>query len=62
LPQEHTLFEDLTVIENLLIFLEFFEEGRESALARAEELLSDFGLYELRNQRQEIFPAVKREG
>jgi lipopolysaccharide export system ATP-binding protein len=51
LPQEHTLFEDLTVIENLLIFLEFFEEGKESALARAEELLSDFGLYELRNQR-----------
>lgn len=51
LPQEHTLFEDLTVIENLLIFLEFFEEGKESALARAEELLSDFGLYELRNQK-----------
>jgi ABC-type (unclassified) transport system, ATPase component len=51
LPQEHTLFEDLTVIENLLIFLEFFEESKESALARAEELLLDFGLYELRNQK-----------
>jgi lipopolysaccharide export system ATP-binding protein len=51
LPQEHTLFEDLTVIENLLIFLEFFEESKESALARGEELLSDFGLYELRNQK-----------
>ena len=51
MPQEHTLFEDLTVIENLLIFLEFFEESKESALARAEELLSDFGLYELRNQK-----------
>ncbi len=51
LPQEHTLFEDLTVLENLLIFLEFFEEGRESQLARAEELLADFGLWELRNQK-----------
>ncbi|WPM32444.1 LPS export ABC transporter ATP-binding protein [Hydrogenobacter sp. T-2] len=51
LPQEHTLFEDLTVLENLLIFLEFFEEGKESQLARAEELLVDFGLWELRNQR-----------
>ncbi len=51
LPQEHTLFEDLTVLENLLIFLEFFEEGRESQLARAEELLVDFGLWELRSQR-----------
>jgi len=51
LPQEHTLFEDLTVLENLLIFLEFFEESREAQLARAEELLVDFGLWELRNQR-----------
>ncbi|MEJ5338938.1 MAG: LPS export ABC transporter ATP-binding protein [Aquificaceae bacterium] len=51
LPQEHTTFEDLTVLENLLIFLEFFEEGRESQLVRAEELLADFGLWELRNQK-----------
>jgi len=51
LPQEHTLFEDLTVMENLLVFLEFFEESREGQLARAEELLTDFGLYELRNQK-----------
>lgn len=51
LPQEHTLFEDLTVLENLLIFLEFFEEGREAQIARAEQLLSDFGLWEFRNQK-----------
>lgn len=51
LPQEHTLFEDLTVLENLLMFLEFYEEGKESQLARAEELLSDFGLLEFENQR-----------
>ena len=51
LPQEHTLFEDLTVLENLLIFLEFFEEGRESQLARAEELLGDLGLLELKDQK-----------
>lgn len=51
LPQEHTLFEELTVLENLLIFLEFFEKGRESQMARAEELLSDFGLLELKDQK-----------
>jgi len=51
LPQEHTLFEDLTVMENLLMFLEFFEESRESQIARAEELLTDFGLYELKDQK-----------
>ncbi|MCS7171164.1 MAG: LPS export ABC transporter ATP-binding protein [Aquificaceae bacterium] len=51
LPQEHTLFEDLTVLENLLIFLEFFEESKESQMARAEELLGDFGLLELKDQK-----------
>ncbi|RMH02347.1 MAG: LPS export ABC transporter ATP-binding protein [Aquificota bacterium] len=51
LPQEHTLFEDLTVMENLLIFLEFFEESKKSQIARAEELLSDFGLLELKDQK-----------
>lgn len=51
LPQEHTLFEDLTVLENLLIFLEFFEDSRESQLARAEELLGDFGLLEFKGQK-----------
>ena len=51
LPQEHTLFEDLTVLENLLIFLEFFEDSRESQFARAEELLGDFGLLEFKDQK-----------
>ncbi len=51
LPQEHTLFEDLTVMENLLIFLEFFTSSREEAIAKAEALLEDFGLLTLRNQK-----------
>ncbi|HIC97101.1 MAG TPA: ATP-binding cassette domain-containing protein, partial [Aquificaceae bacterium] len=38
LPQEHTLFEDLTVIENLILFLEFFTDSREEAIAKAEAL------------------------
>lgn len=51
LPQEHTLFEELTVLENLLIFLEFFSESKEEAIARAEALLEDFGLLELADQK-----------
>ncbi len=51
LPQEHTLFDDLTVIENLLVFLEFFTGSREEAITKAEALLEDFGLLTLRNQK-----------
>jgi len=51
LPQEHTLFDDLTVMENLLMFLEFFTDSREEAIAKAEALLEDFGLLSLRNQK-----------
>jgi len=51
LPQEHTLFEDLTVLENLLIFLEFFTESKEEAVAKAEALLEDFGLLELKESK-----------
>ena len=51
LPQEHTLFEDMTVIENLLIFLEFFTGSRAEALAKAEALLEDFGLLTFKDQK-----------
>lgn len=51
LPQEHTLFEELTVMENLLMFLEFFADSREEAVVRAEALLEDFGLLSLRDHK-----------
>lgn len=51
LPQEHTLFEELTVMENLLLFLEFFTQSKEEAVAKAEALLEDFGLLNLRDQK-----------
>ncbi|ADC89526.1 ABC transporter related protein [Thermocrinis albus DSM 14484] len=49
LPQEHTLFEDLTVLENLLIFLELFYDSKETMMVKAEELLTDFGLHHLKD-------------
>ncbi|HIQ30842.1 MAG TPA: LPS export ABC transporter ATP-binding protein [Aquifex aeolicus] len=51
LPQEHTLLEDLTVIENLILFLEFFTDSREEAIAKAEALLEDFGLLSLKDSK-----------
>ncbi len=49
LPQEHTLFEELTVLENMLIFLEFFSSSKEEAYAKAEVLLEDFGLLKFKD-------------
>ncbi len=51
LPQEHTLFDELSVFDNLLMFTELFSAGREEAVARAEQLLEDFGLLEHARQR-----------
>lgn len=46
--QEHSLFEELSVYDNLRIFLEFFEDSEESIRAHCEELLVEFGLYDKR--------------
>ncbi len=51
LPQEHTLFDDLSVIENLLMFLEFFEKTKEECIIKAESLLEDFGILHLKDQK-----------
>ncbi len=51
LPQEHTLFEDMSVLDNLLIFAEFFFPSKEEATAKAEQLLEDFELLSLAKQK-----------
>ncbi len=49
LPQEHTLFDDISVMDNLLMFLEFFERTKEECVIKAETLLEDFGISQLKN-------------
>ena len=51
LPQEHTLFDDLSVLDNLLIFFEFFEKTKEECIIKAESLLEDFGLIKFKHQK-----------
>lgn len=50
LPQEHTLFEDVSVFDNLFMFAEFFSQSKEEASSKAQQLLEDFGLLELSSQ------------
>ncbi|HID79321.1 MAG TPA: LPS export ABC transporter ATP-binding protein [Aquifex aeolicus] len=50
LPQEHSLFYDLTVFENIFMFAELLY-GREKAEELTEELLRDFHLYQLKDRK-----------
>ena len=50
LPQEHSLFYDLTVFENIFMFAELLY-NREKAEELTEELLDDFNLQYLRDRK-----------
>lgn len=51
LPQEPSIFPDLTVFENILMFAELLAEDREKAEIQTVEVLKDFNLYHLRNSK-----------
>lgn len=51
LPQEPSIFKSLTVWENLVMFLEFIREDPVEIETRARELLEEFGIYHLKNQK-----------
>lgn len=51
LAQEPSIFRRLTVLENLMLVLEFYPISRKERLARAKELLEEFSIYRLRNNK-----------
>jgi len=51
LPQEPSIFRDLTVWENIVMFLEFQTSDPIEIKEKAETLLKDFGIYDLKNQK-----------
>ncbi|MEB3245122.1 MAG: LPS export ABC transporter ATP-binding protein [Vampirovibrionales bacterium] len=57
LPQEPSVFRKLSVLENLLLVLEFQKRSKASRLTRANELLEEFGLTKLRDT-----PAIQLSG
>jgi lipooligosaccharide transport system ATP-binding protein len=50
-PQENNLDEEVTVVENLLIYARYFDIPRRAALAKAEELLGFVALQDKRDWR-----------
>ncbi len=51
LPQEPSIFGDLSVWDNLMIFLEFHVPDRKERERKAKELLEEFNIYDLKNQK-----------
>lgn len=60
LPQEHSDFKQLTVWENLMAILETTGRPRAERKRRAEELLSQFGLMKIKDQRSGVCSGGER--
>lgn len=60
LPQEHSDFKQLTVWDNLMAILETTGRTRSERRRRAEELLTQFGLMKLKDQRAGVCSGGER--
>ncbi len=60
LPQETSIFRDLTVWENLIMFLEFQDLSDSERIKKAEELLDEFGILHLKNQKASTLSGGER--
>ncbi len=60
LPQETSIFRDLTVWENLMMFLEFQDLSDSERVRKAEELLEEFGIIHLKNQKASTLSGGER--
>lgn len=60
LPQEPSVFRDLTVMQNLLTVLEVIEPNYDTVPERAQELLSELGLEGLTNRKASTLSGGER--
>ncbi|MEZ0323752.1 MAG: LPS export ABC transporter ATP-binding protein [Hydrogenothermaceae bacterium] len=60
LPQESSIFRDLTVWENLMMFLEFQDITKEQMEEKAEKLLKEFNIEYLKNQKASTLSGGER--
>lgn len=60
LPQESSIFKDLTVFENLIMFLEFQYSDKKVINEKAKELLEEFSIYHLKDQKASTLSGGER--
>ncbi|WP_456393633.1 LPS export ABC transporter ATP-binding protein [Persephonella sp.] len=60
LPQESSIFRELTVWENIVMFLEFQLNDRVEIREKAKALLDEFGIYRLKDQKASTLSGGER--
>jgi len=60
LPQESSIFRELTVWENIVMFLEFQLTDRVEITEKAKALLNEFGIYSLKDQKASTLSGGER--
>ncbi len=60
LPQESSIFRELTVWENIVMFLEFQLSDPVEIQEKAKQLLEDFGIYHLKDQKASTLSGGER--
>lgn len=60
LPQEASIFRDLSVEDNIMAILEFAEKNKSDQKARLEELLNEFGLQHVRKSKGNVLSGGER--
>jgi len=60
LPQESSIFRELTVWENIVMFLEFQLDDRIEIMEKAKALLEEFGIYHLKDQKASTLSGGER--
>jgi len=60
LPQESSIFKKLTVLENLLLILEYTDIPKKKQKQRAEELLAELGILKLAKQKAAFLSGGER--
>lgn len=60
LPQEASIFRDLSVEDNIMAILEFAEKNKQDQRARLEELLDEFGLQHVRKSKGNVLSGGER--
>ncbi len=60
LPQESSIFKKLTVLENLMLILEYTHSNKQDRKKKADELMNELGIHKLAHQKASFLSGGER--